>query len=82
MGNNHITFSNKKLEGLWVTHWLNSKTHEERVKVGIMIQESFQEVFETTHGRFANLTQVKEIVENYNEISKTNNKVLIRTRIE
>ena len=82
VGNNHITFSNKKLEGLWVTHWLNSKTHEERVKVGIMIQESFQEVFETTHGRFANLTQVKEIVENYNEISKTNNKVLIRTRIE
>ena len=81
VGSLHLIFQRKRLEGLWLTPWLQAKSHEERVKVGDFVQ-SLIEVFSTEHGSVVNLNQVADALKTYSETSATNNKILIRTRLE
>ena len=78
----NLVFNRKRLEGLWLLPWLEEKSYEERMKVGEFVQGLLGEVFETKHARVVNLNQVKDAVCGYRETSATNNKVLIRTKVE
>ena len=78
----NLIFQRKRLEGLWLTPWLSEKNFNERVEVGNLVQSLLTEVFATEHARCINLTQIQEIIATYSETSNTNNKVLIRTRLE
>ena len=78
----YTIFQRKRLEGLWVTPWLRSKTAAQRVEVGNLVQSLMKEVFEVEHGTVINLTQLKDAVVNYSGSSTTNNKFLLRTKLE
>ena len=75
-------FQRKRLEGLHLTAWLMRKTPSQRIEVSNLVQSLIKEVFEVDHGTVINLNQVKDAVANYSGSNTTNNKFLIRTRLE
>jgi NADPH:quinone reductase len=82
MSSTNLLSHSKRLEGIWLTPWFRSKTYAERVETLNLIQSLLKSVFETDHGKVITLPEVKEMVLDYNNISKTNNKFLIRTIID
>ena len=81
IGSLHLIFQQKRLEGLWLTSWIEQKSYEDRVKVGEFVQSNL-EIFATERARVINLNQVKDALLSYSETSATNNKIVIRTRVE
>ena len=77
-GSNHLIFQRKRLEGLWLTPWLQQKSTEERVEIGYKIQNLLDQVFKTEYSKEVTLSQVKEALIDYSQNS-TNNKILIKT---
>ena len=75
-------FPAKKFEYISHAVWLYHKTYEEKIKAGEFIQDMIQEVFLTEYSSMINLNQLKDTLIGYSEASTTNNKILIRTRIE
>ena len=82
VGSMHLILQRKRFEGIWLTPWLFGKSYEDRMEVGNLVQGLIREVFETEHARVINLGQIHETLTNYNEASATNNKILIRNRVE
>ena len=81
-GSLNTIFQRKRLEGLWLTPWIMNKTLAQRLDFSNMIQSLIKEVFEVDHGTVINLNQVKVAVSDYSGLSTTNNKFLIRTRLD
>ena len=79
----NLIFKRKVLDGLWLGPWLASKTYEERVQVGYTVQNLINDVLSTEHSdKIINLTELKDWVIKFKETSATNNKILIRNRLE
>ena len=78
----NLIFQGIRIEGLTFFSWLYSKSFEERVEIGYTIQRSLKEVFGVEHSRTINLNELKDILPINFESSTTNNKILVRTRIE
>ena len=77
----HLIFQRKRLEGLWLTNWLDGKTYEERVEIGFLVQRLISEVFGIEHARVICLADVQATLMGFNDSSMTNNKILLRTRL-
>lgn len=77
-----IMMLGKTLKGLWLMPWLASKTREQRVEVGNLVQSLLGPVFHTDHSKTIHLGTVKDALINYKNESATNNKILVRTAFD
>ena len=80
IGMGQLLMHNIRLEGLWLSPWLISKTHEERVQTGFTVQNLLEQVFKTDYAKEVTLSQIKEALHDYSK-NATNNKYLIRTKL-
>lgn len=71
----------KRIEGLAMPIWLSLKDIEAREKISQFVQENFEDVFITEYASEVNLTGLKSALLSYQK-SATNNKILVRTRID
>ena len=74
-----LIFERKRLQGYGRIAFFQNKTHEEKLEVGRQVQESF-DVFGTEYSKEISLTEVKAALVEYSQ-GATNNKILIRTRV-
>ena len=73
-----LRFRGQKLEGLWVTSWLNEKNDEERVEIGELVQKYYHDAFVTEYNLEIELKDVQTGIQKYVENPATNNKILIK----
>jgi NADPH:quinone reductase len=74
-----LIFQRKRLEGLWLTAWIMKTTRERFLEVARVIQENI-DVFANEFNQETDLNGLKDALVRY-VTNSTNNKVLIRTRI-
>lgn len=72
----------KRLEGLMLIYWLLEKSYQDRIELGNLIQGLLENVTGTEHSKVVNISQIKDTLSRLHETGATNNKILVRTRLE